>query len=143
MDAGAYPGSPVMQAMTCGFGCYDVENGKVDGYDVVVNKPKTSAYRAPGSPQAAFGVETVMDELCQQLGIDPIEFRLLNAAKEGTRRIEGPVARRVGLVECLEAARNHDHYKTPVEGENRGPRRGRRLLDEPWFPVQLRYHGQF
>ncbi len=120
MDAGAYPGSPVMQALTCGFACYDVENGKVDGYDVVVNKPKTAAYRAPGSPQAAFGVETVMDELCQQLGIDPIEFRLLNAAKEGTRRIEGPVARRVGLVECLEAARGHDHYRTPVEGENRG-----------------------
>ena len=120
MDAGAYPGSPVMQAMTCAFACYDVENGKVDGYDVVVNKPKTAAYRAPGSPQAAFGVETVMDELCQQLGIDPIEFRLLNAAKEGTRRIEGPVARRVGLVECLEAARDHEHYKTPVAGENSG-----------------------
>ena len=120
MDAGAYPGSPVMQAISCAFACYDVENGKVDGYDVVVNKPKTAAYRAPGSPQAAFGVETVMDELCQQLGIDPIEFRLLNAAKEGTRRIEGPVARRVGLVECLEAARDHDHYKAPVQGENRG-----------------------
>ena len=120
MDAGAYPGSPVMQAMTCAFACYDVENGKVDGYDVVVNKPKTSAYRAPGSPQAAFGVETAIDELCQKLGIDPIEFRLLNAAKEGTRRIEGPVARRIGLVECLEAARDHDHYKSPVEGENRG-----------------------
>ena len=120
MDAGAYPGSPVMQAMTCAFACYDVENGKVDGYDVVVNKPKTAAYRAPGSPQAAFGVETVMDELCQQLGVDPIEFRLLNAAKEGTRRIEGPVARRVGLVECLEAARDHDHYQTPVAGENQG-----------------------
>ena len=120
MDAGAYPGSPVMQAMTCAFACYDVENGKVDGFDVVVNKPKTSAYRAPGSPQAAFGVEATMDELCQQLGIDAIEFRLLNAAKEGTRRIEGPVARRIGLVECLEAARDHDHYKTPVDGENRG-----------------------
>ncbi len=120
MDAGAYPGSPVMQAISCAFACYDVENGKVDGYDVVVNKPKTAAYRAPGSPQAAFGVETAMDELCQQLGIDPIEFRLLNAAKEGTRRIEGPVARKVGLVECLEAARDHDHYKAPVEGENRG-----------------------
>ena len=120
MDAGAYPGSPVMQAMTCAFACYDVENGKVDGYDVVVNKPKTAAYRAPGSPQAAFGVETVMDELCQQLGVDPIEFRLLNAAKEGTRRIEGPVARRVGLVECLEAARDHDHYRTPVAGDNQG-----------------------
>ena len=120
MDAGAYPGSPVMQAITCAFACYDVENGKVDGYDVVVNKPKTAAYRAPGSPQAAFGVETAMDELCQQLGIDPIEFRLLNAAREGTRRIEGPVARRIGLVECLEAARDHDHYNSPVEGEHRG-----------------------
>ena len=120
MDAGAYPGSPVMSALVCAFACYDVENGKVDGYDVVVNKPKTAAYRAPGSPQAAFGVETAIDELCQKLGIDPIEFRLLNAAKEGTRRIEGPVARRVGLVECLEAARDHDHYRTPVEGENRG-----------------------
>ena len=120
MDAGAYPGSPVMQAMTCAFACYDVENGKVDGYDVVVNKPKTAAYRAPGSPQAAFGVETAMDELCRQLEIDPIEFRLLNAAREGTRRIEGPVARRIGLVECLEAARNHDHYQSPLEGENRG-----------------------
>ncbi len=120
MDAGAYPGSPVMQAITCAFACYDVENGKVDGYDVVVNKPKTAAYRAPGSPQAAFGVETAMDELCQQLGIDPIEFRLLNAAREGTRRIEGPVARRIGLVECLEAARDHDHYNSSVEGEHRG-----------------------
>ena len=120
MDAGAYPGSPVMQAMTCAFACYDVEHGKVDGYDVVVNKPKTAAYRAPGSPQAAFGVESVMDEVARKLGLDPIEFRLRNAAKEGTRRIEGPVARRIGFVECLEAARNHDHYQTAVAGENRG-----------------------
>ena len=120
MDAGAYPGSPVMQAMTCAFACYDVDNGKVDGYDVVVNKPKTAAYRAPGSPQAAFGVESVMDEVARKLGLDPIEFRLRNAAKEGTRRIEGPVARRIGFVECLEAARSHDHYQTAVSGANRG-----------------------
>ena len=120
MDAGAYPGSPVMQASTCAFACYDVENGKIDGYDVVVNKPKTAAYRAPGSPQAAFAVETMVDEVSQRLGMDPIEFRLLNAAKEGTRRIEGPVARRIGFVECLEAARNHDHYKTALSGERQG-----------------------
>jgi xanthine dehydrogenase molybdenum-binding subunit len=61
-----------------------------------------------------------VDEVCQQLGMDPIEFRLLNAAKEGTRRIEGPVARRIGFVECLEAARNHDHYKTALGGERQG-----------------------
>ena len=120
MDAGAYPGSPVMPAITCAFACYDVKNGKVDGYDVVLNKPKTAAYRAPGSPQAAFGVESVMDEIGEQLGLDPIEFRLLNAATEGTRRIEGPVARRIGFVECLEAAKNHDHYQTPLDGHHKG-----------------------
>ena len=115
MDAGAYPGSPVMQAIVCAFACYDVENGRIDGYDVVVNKPKTAAYRAPGAPQAAFAVESLIDEICLNLKTDPIEFRLLNAAKEGTRRIEGLVARKIGFVECLEAARSHDHYKSKVE----------------------------
>ena len=119
-EAGAYPGSPVMQGITCAFGCYDVPNGRVDGYDVVVTNPKSAAYRAPGSPQAAFGVESVISEIAQHIGIDPIEFRLLNAAREGTRRIEGPAARRIGLVECLEAARNHDHYQSPVGDGNRG-----------------------
>ncbi|MCS5667095.1 MAG: xanthine dehydrogenase family protein molybdopterin-binding subunit, partial [Dehalococcoidia bacterium] len=121
MDAGAYPGSPVMQAIVCAFACYDVENGKVDGYDVVDNKPKTAAYRAPGAPQAAFAVESLIDEICGELKMDPIDFRLLNAAKEGTRRIEGLVARKIGFVECLEAARNHDHYKAQLgDGEGRG-----------------------
>ena len=106
MDAGAYPGSPVMQAIVCAFACYDV----------VDNKPKTAAYRAPGSPQAAFAVESLIDEICGELKMDPIEFRLLNAAKEGTRRIEGLVARRIGLIECLEAARDHDHYKSKLDG---------------------------
>jgi CO/xanthine dehydrogenase Mo-binding subunit len=119
-EAGAYPGSPVMQGMLCAFGCYDVANGVLDGYDVVVNKPKTAAYRAPGSPQAAFAVESVIDDVASQLGIDPIDIRLLNAAKEGTRRIEGPVANRIGLVECLEAARDHAHYKSPLGPGNRG-----------------------
>ena len=121
MDAGAYPGSPVMQAIVCAFACYDVEHGKVDGYDVVDNKPKTAAYRAPGAPQAAFAVESLIDEICGELKMDPIEFRLLNAAKEGTRRIEGLVARKIGFVECLEAARDHEHYKSKLgNGEGRG-----------------------
>ena len=119
-EAGAYPGSPVMQGATCAFACYELENGSVEGYDVVVNKPKTAAYRAPGSPQAAFGVEQVVDELCQKLGVDPVEFRLNNAVTEGSRKVEGPVFQKIGLVECLEAARNHEHYRTPLEGPNRG-----------------------
>ncbi len=119
-EAGAYPGGPVAQGIGCSLACYDTPNGRVDAYDVVVNKPKSGAYRAPGGPQAVFAVESVVDELCQKLGMDPIEFRLLNASKEGTRRIEGRVFRRIGLVECLEVARSHDHYNAPLAGKNRG-----------------------
>ena len=118
-EAGAYPGSPVGAGAMCALAAYDIENGTVDGYDVVVNKPKTSAYRAPGAPNAAFAVEQAVDELAQKLNMDPIELRLKNAAKEGTRRVDGPTFNRVGLVETLEAMRDHPHYSAPL-GENQG-----------------------
>ena len=119
-EAGAFPGSPVDAGSQCTFAAYEVPNGLVDGYDVVVNKPKSAAYRAPGSTHVAVATETVVDELAEKLGIDPIEFRLLNAAKEGTRRVDGPRFPRIGCVEVLEAMRDHPHYKTPLEGPNRG-----------------------
>ena len=118
-EAGAYPGSPVGAGAMCALAAYDIENGTVDGYDVVVNKPKTAAYRAPGAPNAAFAVEQAVDELAEKLGMDPIELRLKNAAKEGTRRVDGPTFNRVGLVETLEAMRDHPHYSAPL-GENQG-----------------------
>ena len=90
-EAGAFPGSMVSAGAQCIFSPYDIENMKVDGYDVLVNKPKTAAYRAPAAPNAAFAGEAVVDEIAQKVGMDPIEFRLLNASKEGTRRIDGPL----------------------------------------------------
>ena len=118
-EAGAYPGSPVGAGAMCALAAYDIEHGTVDGYDVVVNKPKTAAYRAPGAPNAAFAVEQAVDELAEKLGMDPLELRLKNAAKEGTRRVDGPTFNRVGLVETLEAMRDHPHYSAPL-GENQG-----------------------
>ena len=119
-EAGAFPGSPVGAAAMTVFAAYDIANVVVDGYDVVVNKPKSGAYRAPGATQAAFAVETVVDEFAERLGIDPIELRLMNSAKEGTRRADGPVNPRIGCVEVLEAMRDHPHYSAPLEGPNRG-----------------------
>ena len=119
-EAGAYPGSPVGAGATCVFAAYDIENQVVDGYDVVVNKPKTGAYRAPGSPNAAFATESVIDELADRLNIDPIELRLLNASKEGTRRSDGVTFPRIGCVELLEAMKSHAHYSAPLDGPNRG-----------------------
>ncbi|MFN7997120.1 MAG: xanthine dehydrogenase family protein molybdopterin-binding subunit [Bryobacteraceae bacterium] len=119
-EAGAYPGSMVVPGGMCIFAAYDVANVSIDCYDVVVNKPSTAAYRAPGATNAAFAAETVVDEIAEKLGIDPIDFRLRNAAKEGTRRADGPKYRRIGCVEVLEAMKNHPHYCAPLNGPNRG-----------------------
>ena len=119
-EAGAFPGSPVGAAAMTVFAPYDIANVVIDGFDVVVNKPKMGAYRAPGATQAAFAVETVVDEIAEKLRIDPIDLRLMNAAKEGTRRADGPVNPRIGCVEVLEALRDHPHYRTPLDGANKG-----------------------
>ena len=132
-EAGAFPGSMVSAGAQCIFAPYDIENMKVDGYDVLVNKPKTAAYRAPAAPNAAFAGEAVVDEIARKVGMDPIEFRLLNASKEGTRRVDGPVFPVVGNVECLQAARDSDQYKSKLDG----PYRGRGVASGFWFNIGL------
>jgi CO/xanthine dehydrogenase Mo-binding subunit len=132
-EAGAYPGSAVGAAAMCIFAPYNIPNGRIDGYDVVVNKPRSFAYRAPGATQAAFASEVALDELAEKLGMDPIELRLKNSAKEGTRRIDGPVYNRIGGIETLEAARNTPHYKSKLEGKNRA----RGIAHGYWFNVGL------
>ena len=112
-QAGAFPSSPIRGASNCAFSAYAIDNVRVTGYDIVANRPKCNAYRAPGSPIAAFGVESVIDELAAELGIDPIEFRLMNAAREGTRAAYGPTFRRIGCEETLRAAQGHPHYSAP------------------------------
>jgi CO/xanthine dehydrogenase Mo-binding subunit len=130
-DCGAFPGGVIGPGAMCVFSCYDLPNARVDGFDVCDNKPHTQAYRAPGSTHAAFACEQVIDELAEKLRMDRIAIRLKNAAKEGTRRVDGPVYPRVGLVECLEAARNSEHWKSPLTGEHRG----RGIAAGFWFNI--------
>tara|TARA_B100001123_G_scaffold68700_5_gene76749 strand:+ start:1606 stop:3849 length:2244 start_codon:yes stop_codon:yes gene_type:complete len=119
-EAGAYPGSPVGGGANCLFAPYDIPNQLIDGYDVVVNKPKTGAYRAPGSPNAAFAIESIVDELAEKLGMDPLNLRLMNASKSGTRRSDGVKFPRIGCIEVIEAMKSHPHYSTPLKGPNQG-----------------------
>lgn len=119
-EAGAFPGAMVGPGGMCVFAPYDMANVVVDGYDVVVNKPSTAAYRAPGATNAAFATESIVDEIAEKLGMDPLELRLKNAAKEGTRRADGPKYRRVGCVEVIEAMKAHPHYDAPLKGPNCG-----------------------
>jgi len=130
-EAGGFPGSMVSAGAQCIFAPYDIENMQADGYDVLVNKPKVAPYRAPAAPNVAFAGEQVVDALALKLNIDPIEFRLMNAAKEGTRRVDGPIFPVIGHVECLEAAKDSAQYKT----ELKGPYQGRGIASGFWFNI--------
>ena len=119
-EAGAFPGAPVGGGAVTTFGSYNCENILVDGYDVVCNKQKAQAYRAPGQPQAGFAVECAIDELADELKVDPMELRLKNAVSEGDRMPNGVAHARFGCVELEEAMKNHPHYLAPLGGPNRG-----------------------
>ena len=119
-EAGGYPGSVVSLGGICMFAPYNIENLTIDMYDVVVNKPKTAAYRAPGAPNSEFAAECMIDEFCQILDMDPMEIRLKNGAKEGDIQCHGIPHPRIGCLETTEAARDCEHYRSPLEGPNRG-----------------------
>ncbi len=129
-QAGAYPGSSVSPASMCAFTRYDLQNVLVVGFDVTCNRPKVAAYRAPGAPIAVFGVESVIDEMAKKLGLDPIAFRLKNAARAGTQTYYGVKFGPIGYVETLEAARAHPHYSVPL-----GPNQGRGIATGFWFNI--------
>ncbi len=119
-EAGAYPGSPVGAAANVSLAPYAIDNLQVDGYDIVVNRPRSAAYRAPGGTNVAFAVESVVDELAEKLGMDPAEFRILNGAKENDRRPDGLQYARIGQIETVEAIRDSEHYQSSLEGKYRG-----------------------
>jgi CO/xanthine dehydrogenase Mo-binding subunit len=133
-DAGAFPAGFIGPGAICVFACYDIPHQRIEGFDVVLNKPQSSAYRAPGSTNAAFASESVMDELADRLGIDPLEFRARNAAREGTRRADGPAYARIGLLETIQSAQAHPHYHAPIEG----PHRGRGVACGYWMNAGLK-----
>lgn len=119
-ESGAYPGSSHNGAALSMFSPYDIENVHIDSCDVVDNMPSTAAYRAPGAPIGALAGESVIDEIAEKLGIDPVDLRMKNAAREGTRMANGVMHPRIGALEMMEAVRAHPHYTSSLDGQNVG-----------------------
>lgn len=120
-DNGANPGWH--SGITCELlvSTYRVPHAHVVGREVATHKLPGTSYRAPGAPQAYFALESCMDDLARQLGMDPFALRLRNASHEGDPRGDGSPWPRMGLTECLERARLHPAYTDPREdGEGVG-----------------------
>jgi len=128
LQAGAFPGSPFIGTCLCAFAPYDLANVRATGYDVVSNRPKVAAYRAPGSPIGAFAVESTLDVLAQKIGMDPLEFRLKNAAKVGTQMLSGAKLGHDGYAETIKVLIDHPGYKTPLKKNQ-----GRGVASGYWF----------
>ncbi|MDA9612986.1 xanthine dehydrogenase family protein molybdopterin-binding subunit [Paracoccaceae bacterium] len=129
MQGGAFPGmAPTGMALECAFANYQLPAVHHTGYEVLSNRPKSAAYRAPGSPMAAFAVESLVDEMCRKLNLNPIEVRLLNGSREGTKSSFGPTFRKIGLIETLEAAKSHPNLEVEL-----GPNQGRGIASGYWM----------
>src|SRR5215469_13355138 len=129
-QAGAFQGSPVQPGVFCAFAPYDIENVHVIGYDVVSNRPKVAAYRAPGAPISEYAVESVVDEIAKKLDIDPVDLRLQNAAHEGTKAAYGPKFGPIGLEETLNAIKKTEHWNAPLRKWQ-----GRGVASGFWFNI--------
>lgn len=127
---GAFPGIWGMLGGMTAWACYDLKNCKSVGVDVLVNRPKVAAYRAPSAPMMAFGVESTMDMLAKELDMDPVQLRLKNVAREGTQSSYGPVYGPIGIEPTLEAVRDHPHMKAPL-----GKNQGRGMACGFWFNI--------
>ncbi|HEV7664381.1 MAG TPA: xanthine dehydrogenase family protein molybdopterin-binding subunit [Chloroflexota bacterium] len=119
-DAGAKAGAPVGIAAIMLGSMYRVEHLRLRGTEVLTHKAATGAYRAPGAPQAAFALESTLDEVARKLGMDPLELRTRNASREGDPQAHGETWPRIGLMECLERAREVYAHELATKGPNEG-----------------------
>jgi CO/xanthine dehydrogenase Mo-binding subunit len=129
-QGGAFPGPWAMLACMTGFACYDIKNQRSVGWDVIVNRPKVAAYRAPSAPMAAFAVESTMDIVAQEIGMNPVDFRLKNVAKEGAQAPYGPIYGPIGIEAALTAVKKHPHMKAKLKKNQ-----GRGVACGFWFNI--------
>ena len=118
-DVGAYLGAGPNSGVAHALGPYNIPNFRLRSYGVYTNKIYVGSYRASGVADMTFAVESHMDSIAHQLGIDPIDFRLKNAVSEGDANVSGARLPKNGLKETVEAVRERLDLPKKL-GKNRG-----------------------
>ena len=104
-DVGAYLGAGPNSGVGHGLGAYNIPNFRLRSYGVYTNKIYVGSYRASGVADMTFAVESHTDSIARELGMDPWEFRMKNALKEGDTSVNGAKIPRNGLAESLLAVK--------------------------------------
>ena len=123
-DSGAFPGAAVAAGALLVAGYYNCPNLDIVGYEVLTNKPSVGALRAPAAHNATYAIESHMDMMARELGLDPIEVRLKNAVGEGDPLPSGQNYTSIGMKECLRAISESDIWKSRHSTKDKHPNRG-------------------
>ncbi len=113
-NCGAYRGSGVVVIfLAWGFVMvpYRLPHLKYEGYSVYTNNPLRAPQRGHGAPQVRFAVESQLDMIAEELGLDPIEIRLKNAREPGEQLPNGDNVHNCGLRECIQKAEAHTRFR--------------------------------
>ena len=118
-DAGAFPGAAMLPGCLLIGGYYKCPNLEIQGLEVLTNKVSVGALRAPGTHNATFAIESAMDMMAQQLGLDPLEVRLKNVVEKGDPLPSGQPYPAIGARECLEAIGDSAIWKERSQSKKR------------------------
>ena len=132
-NAGAYAGGMPVPHLLPGdamltLACYDLPNVRIEAYSAYTNTVPTGHYRAPGQPQNAFAAESHVDLIARGLGIDPLAFRLKNAARTGSVDVIGETWHSDTFVRVLETVAREQPKAALPPGHGRGLGAGMRHL---------------
>ncbi len=106
-DAGAYTEYGVNITRAAGYsstGPYEIPNVRADSYCMYTNHPVGGPMRGFGMPEIHWGIEQLIDQLAEKLGMDARDFRLKNCLRTGSQIVTGSTMHPIGLSECIEKA---------------------------------------
>jgi CO/xanthine dehydrogenase Mo-binding subunit len=136
IDSGAFSGAVLAVSAVFIGSMYKWPAFDLRGFEVLTHKPSVAAYRAPVAPQTIFAIESQMEQIARDLGLDPVEFRMRHLIQEGDPMVNGQPWQSNGAKQVLTRIADHPHWKTRKQwvaaGKN-GKRRGVGLALGGWL----------
>jgi CO/xanthine dehydrogenase Mo-binding subunit len=136
IDSGAFSGAVLAVSAVFIGSMYKWPSFDLRGFEVLTHKPSVAAYRAPVAPQTIFAIESQMEQIARDLGLDPVEFRMRHLIQEGDPMVNGQPWQSNGAKQVLTRIAEHPHWKTRkqwVAAGTNGKRRGVGLALGGWL----------